>query len=345
MRHKPCLSHTNNVIVTFILQFTIVKRRLIHIAIAVMFVSTALRAQETFDGPLFQSLLIHNPAYSGSEVDGTARTLYMNHYPGNNYNLHSVYLSYDSYIPVLHGGAGIYIADEYFGGIVNDIRAGLTYSYFIQAGRDLYIHSGLSASVFHRGFNFGAAVFPDQIDAVAGVIYPSAESFGSAGKSAFDLGAGFLVNYKGHFGAFSVSHLTQPDISEAALSVDRLMRKYNLEIAGRFRAGNSDKRFIRPLLQASYQADYLSASAGAAFESNNLSLSTVLLWNNAHSLNLQCGFSVTISDLSLFYNYRFNITAEGARLPLSLMHQTGLSFRINKIEKRNNISTIILPKL
>jgi type IX secretion system PorP/SprF family membrane protein len=333
------------VIVPFILQFTIVKRKLIHTITAFMLVSLAVKAQESFDGPLFQCMLIHNPAYSGGEGDGTARTLYMNHYPGNNYNLHSVYLSYDSYIPVLHGGAGFYIADEYLGGIINDIRAGFTYSYFIQAGRELFIHSGLSASVFHRGFNFGDAVFPDQIDPVAGVVFPSAENTGAGGKSAFDLGAGFLVNYRGNFGAFSVSHLTQPDISEAGLSVDRLKRKYNLEIAGRFSAGSSDKRFIRPLFLASYQDDYFSASAGAAFESNNLSVNSVLLWNNAQSLNLQCGFAVTISDLSLFYNYRFNISAEGSRLPLSLMHQTGLSFRLNKIEKRNNISTIIIPKL
>ena len=31
-------------------------------------------------------------------------------------------------------------------------------------GKDLFINAGLTASVFHRGYNFGNAVLPDQID-------------------------------------------------------------------------------------------------------------------------------------------------------------------------------------
>ena len=53
--------------------------------------------------------------------------------------------------------------------LVNDLRGGLSYSYFLQAGRDLYINAGLSASFFHRGFNFSDAVFPDQIDPMGGI--------------------------------------------------------------------------------------------------------------------------------------------------------------------------------
>ena len=62
--------------------------------------------------------------------------------------------------PALHGGAGFYLADDYLGGIINDFRGGLSYAYFLQAGKDLFINAGLSASVFHRGFNFEGAVFP-----------------------------------------------------------------------------------------------------------------------------------------------------------------------------------------
>ncbi len=50
-------------------------------------------------GPGFQIIMMNNPAFSGSEGDGILRLSYLNFYPGNNYNLHSVYFSYDSYFP------------------------------------------------------------------------------------------------------------------------------------------------------------------------------------------------------------------------------------------------------
>ena len=77
--------------------------------------------------------------------------------------------------PYLHGGAGFYLSDDYLGGIVNDLRGGFSYAYFLQAGKDLFINAGLSASVYHRGYNFGNAVLPDQIDPLGGVSFPSSE--------------------------------------------------------------------------------------------------------------------------------------------------------------------------
>ena len=103
-------------------------------------------------------LLMDNPALSGSEGDGVLRMSYLNFYPGNSFNLNSVYLSYDSYFPGLHGGTGFYLSEDYLGGILNDLRGGFSYSYFLQAGKDLFINAGLTASFFHRGYNFGNAV-------------------------------------------------------------------------------------------------------------------------------------------------------------------------------------------
>ena len=123
-------------------------------------------------------MMINNPALAGSEGDGVLRLSYLNYFPGNNFNLHSVYFSYDSYFPVLHGGAGIYITDDYLGGIINDIRGGLSYAYFLKAGKDLFINAGLSASFYNRGYNFNNAVLPDQIDPLGGVSIPSSESLG-----------------------------------------------------------------------------------------------------------------------------------------------------------------------
>ena len=64
--------------------------------------------------------------------------------------------------------------------------------HIFSGGKDLFINAGLSASVFHRGFNFNGAVLPDQIDPLGGVSYPSSETLSNTGTTVFDLGAGFL---------------------------------------------------------------------------------------------------------------------------------------------------------
>ncbi len=157
------------------------------IIILVFVFSVICSGQETDSGPGYQMIMMNNPSFAGSEGEVLLRLSYLNYYPGNNYNLHSVYVSYDSYFSSLHGGAGIYISDDYQGGIINDIRGGLSYSYFIQAGKDIFINAGLSGSFYHRGFSFGNALFPDQIDPLAGIMYPTSEALASKGRTVFDI--------------------------------------------------------------------------------------------------------------------------------------------------------------
>ncbi len=150
------------------------------VILLIIIISTAYAAggQGLRSGPAYQMLLMNNPGLSGSEGDGVLRLSYLNYYPGNSYDLNSVYLSYDSYFPGLHGGAAFYMSEDYLGGIINDLRGGFSYAYFLQAGNDLFINAGLTASVFHRGYNFGNAVLPDQIDPVGGVTFPTSEVAG-----------------------------------------------------------------------------------------------------------------------------------------------------------------------
>ena len=76
------------------------------IFILILIVSEPIYCQETNYGPSYQTLILSNPAFTGSNLDGVLRLSYYNFYPGNHYNLHSVFLSYDSYFSSLHGGAG-----------------------------------------------------------------------------------------------------------------------------------------------------------------------------------------------------------------------------------------------
>jgi hypothetical protein len=62
-------------------------------------------------------------------------------------------------------------------------------------------------------------------------------------------------------------------------------------------------------------------------------------------MNFQTGFSLRAGRISIYYNYRFNIVSANKLLPFSLLHQTGLAFSLDNVEKRNLIKTINFPKL
>jgi type IX secretion system PorP/SprF family membrane protein len=290
-------------------------------------------------------MMINNPSLAGIAGDGELRLSYLNLYPGNNYNLHSVYFSYDSYFSEIHGGTGIYLTDDYLGGIINDIRGGLSYAYFLKAGRNLFINAGLTASVYHRGFNFSNAVLPDQIDALGGVSVPSSEVLASSGITVFDIGAGFLFTSGKFSGGFSISHLAEPNLSATGTSDEKLKRKLLIHLSGDFNLGEAQNLKIEPLTYLELQSGFINGGAGAAIESKYLAINAIVLVDNGKNLNIQAGFSVNAGRISLFYNYRFNAISGNKYMPFSLLHQTGLAFSLNNVEKRNIIKTINFPKL
>lgn len=315
------------------------------IFLAVFLTTVAIEGQETAYGPGYQTILINNPAFAGSEGDGTLRLSYLNFYPGNNFNLHSVYVSYDTYVPVLHGGAGFFLADDYLGGIINDIRGGFSYAYHFQIDKNLFINAGLTASCYYRGFNNGRIILPDQIDPLNGVFYPSGESISERGRAVFDIGTGFMIISGRFLAALALNHLATPDLSGSGLQTDRVERKLTLNFAGKFDLNKNLQIVARPVILAELQGRGLSGGAGGSLENNSLSLSAVLLANSAKNIDLQVGCSLKTGKLLFYYNYRFNITSCNKMLPVSVIHQTGLVFRLNFVDKRKIIKTINFPKL
>lgn len=311
----------------------------------ILFVPLCSQGQETLYGPGFQTITGTNPAFSGSEGNGTLRLSYFNFYPGKNYNLHSVYLSFDSYFEELHGGTGFYLANDYLGGIINDIRVGFSYAYFLQAGENIFINAGLSASVFHRGFNFSGAVLPDQIDLLGNISPVSSESLANRGKTAFDVGAGFLVISGRFFAGFSVNHLAQPEINSGGSDRDKLKRKLSFHFAADFSADKRDIFIVRPVLMAELQGDFLTTGAGVAAQIRNIAVSAVAIRNNSGSFDAKTGFMVNSGKISFLYNYCFNLHSDNSLLPFSLFHQAGIAVSLFNVEKSNRIRTIILPGL
>jgi type IX secretion system PorP/SprF family membrane protein len=301
--------------------------------------------QEIDPGPGYQMMMMNNPSLAGTGGDGVLRLSYLDFYPGNNYNLHSVYFSYDSYFSELHGGAGVYLSDDYLGGIINDFRGGLSYAYFLQAGKDFFINGGLSASIYHRGFNFDNAILPDQIDPLGGVSIPSSEVLLSSGRTVFDIGAGFLFTSGRFTGGFSINHLAEPDISATGNFSERLKRKLLVHMSEDFTLNKEQNLKIQPLTFFEIQGRFINGGAGMALECKYLAINAVVLGDNGKNLNIQTGFSFSAGRITGFYNYRFNAVSGNKLLPFSLLHQTGLAFSLNNVEKRNTIKTINFPKL
>jgi type IX secretion system PorP/SprF family membrane protein len=305
---------------------------------------SSVNGQETVYGPGFGTMLMSNPAVSGAEGSGKMRLSYMNFFPGNHYNLHSFYASYDAYVPALHGGTGLWLSNDYLGGIINDLRGGISYSYFLQAGRDLYINAGLSAGVFHRGFSFGNAVLPDMIDPIRGSVLQPGELLAAESRSVLDIGAGFLLMYGKFFAGLALTHLSQPDIS-AGSATEYLGRKLTFHAAADIGLGGNGNLALRPAGYTEIQAGRFTVALGSALESKMLSINVMLLHNEPGYTGIQTGFAVQAESLGLFYNYRFGISSQNRILPFSLLHQTGISFTLNKTDKSKALNTISLPWL
>lgn len=320
-------------------------RQIFGIIVFMMMVSVSGSSQELGAGLGYQMTLIRNPGLTGSEGSGLIRLSYLNYYPGYNYDLHFISLSYDGYFPSLHGGAGFFLTNDYLGGIVNNIQGGFSYSYFFQAGKDLFISAGLSASIYHRGYNIGNAILPDQIDPAGMVINPSGEFLSDRGTSLLDLSTG-MVFFAGNLtGGIAVSHLTRPETGNSPGLGGRLDRSLLFHLAGEINISSERNLKLRPLGKFEVENNFFSGGAGAVLESNYLSVSSILLYDNENNFDIQTGFSLQKGTLMVSYNYRFNVFSGSNMMPFSILHQTGIALILNNIEKRKTVKTINFPKL
>jgi type IX secretion system PorP/SprF family membrane protein len=320
-------------------------RRFYQIILLLLPVYVRVYGQESSYGPGFQTIMISNPAFSGSESDGILRLSYLNFYPGNNYNLHSVFFSYDAFMPDLHGGAGLFLSDDYLGGIINKMRGGLSYAYHMQAYKNIFINAGLTASFYHWGFNNSKIILPDQIDPLNGVFFPSGEVIADHGRTVLDIGTGFLFIANKLYGGFSVNHLAKPNLSGSGSPNERLKRKLSIHIAGEVSLNKNLGLTARPVFFGELQGSHYMLGAGGVIESKYLSVNTVLLTSNAKDINIQTGFSLKKGIILVFYNYRFNIASENRLVPMSLLHQTGVAVSLKNVDKRKIVKTINFPKL
>lgn len=319
--------------------------KIVKVIICVVWSCSFIYAQDSESGSVYSTPILSNPALSGSEASGKLRLLYRDYYPSQNLKLHTIYCSFDTYSEQLHGGFGFYMIENMMGDILNDFRAGATYSYHLRASRNLYINAGFMASIIHRGINAGNLVLPDQIDPVLGSVLPTADIISSSTRTVFDAGVGFLASYLNYNAGFSVNHLSNPDLTAEGSGTYRLPRRFTFHGSANFSKAGSELQ-ICPLFILNKQANFAGAGIGGSLGYNVVSINILPYADFKDGLSyFQSGISLETGRFMIGYNYCFNLNGKAALMPFTLSNQLIISLSLKNVEKRDMNKAIIYPKM
>jgi type IX secretion system PorP/SprF family membrane protein len=299
--------------------------------------------QDTWYGTMSGIHFMYNPAFTGYAGVPRADISCYSFLPGNNFGLRSVYASFNDYVTVLHGGAGLWLADDILGEIMNDFRAGACYSYHLRAGKDLFFNAGLTASLVHRGIKRGSITLPDDIDPLSGMM-GSSEYITAGDITLFDIGTGITFARGPWYGGLSVMHLTQPWLSDQQEGHNRLRRMYTVN-AGTSLSPGEGRITLNPSAAFLAQADNLTFYLGTEVLYRDL-MCGMALWQIISGFTVMepsLGWDTGIAKIILSYSY---VLAGGdTAFKGTAVVKAGISFCFNKVEKRRVIHIIKLPCL
>lgn len=304
-----------------------------------------MHAQDSEAFSFYYNPVQSNPALSGAEGPGKLRLMYRDYYPGRGLDLYSINCSYDSYLEGIHGGFGLYVSENVLGRLINDLRAGGSYSYHLRASRDLYINAGFMASVIHRYLNAGAVVLPDQIDPLMGPVLPPGEIIASGSRTVFDAGVGFLFIYRDYHAGISANHIFKPDIGGNGSEESRLGRRLSFHGSARFAAAN-EKVNVNPGFIINIQNGNLLGALGSSVGYRGLTFNILPFFDFSTGLAyVQSGFHIETGKIEMGYNLNFVPVRTDKLEPFTLSNQVYIAIGLYNVEKRGLISTINYPKM
>jgi type IX secretion system PorP/SprF family membrane protein len=312
--------------------------------LALVFYTLTLSGQDTWYGTMSGMHFMYNPAYTGSSGLPVMNISCYSFLPGNNFALRSGYASFDTYLPGLHGGTGLWLSDDMLGEIINDFRAGASYAYHLQAGRDLFFNAGLTASVVHRGIKTGAVILPGDIDPFNGFQGTHSEYITDGAVTAFDIGTGITFAKGPWYGGVSVMHLTQPWLSESRQNNDRIRRLYTVS-AGTSFSNRKGEFSLSPSVTLLAQADNVIIYLGTEALYRSL-MGGVGFWHAASGFTAaepSLGWDAGSAKIILSYSY---VLAGGdTAIKGTAIVKAGLTICFNNVEKSRAIHIIKLPDL
>jgi type IX secretion system PorP/SprF family membrane protein len=287
---------------------------------------------------------MYNPGFAGA---GGARSLNLSAFsflPGNGFGLRSVYASYDGYYDGLHGGAGVWLSDDMPGEVMNDLRGGVSYAYHFRAGRDVYITSGLTASVISRGIRRGSIILPDDIDPLRGITGAGIEYASPSAITRFDLGIGFTIASGPWYGGASVMHLTRPPLSIEDQENNRIDRLYALTGGVELTPWGEDLSLM-PSATFLAQGDEIKIYLGSEASWKGL-MASLAMWHVSGGFTA-AGYSIgwDASYVKIIISYSYILTGGSASIGGTAIVKAGAAFAFGNVEKSRAIHIIKLPLL
>ncbi|MDX9902835.1 MAG: type IX secretion system membrane protein PorP/SprF [Bacteroidales bacterium] len=312
----------------------------------------AVNGQDTWYGSVSGMHFMYNPAWTGAAGNPVMNLSAFSFLPAGGFGLRSVYASADSYFPLLHGGAGIWMSDDMTGEVMNDFRAGGSYAYHLRAGRDLFFNAGLTASVIWRGIKSGSIILPEDIDPFRGITGGSPGYAGPGSIARFDLGVGVSFATGPWYGGVSVMHLTRPYLGDDQQDHNRLRRLLNVTAGSSFAPGNG-KLIVGPYATLSVQGSDLTVHAGAEAGYRDLifglsawhSFSVVAKEYYGGFTAVQPAVGWSTGPVKIILSYSYAIAGNNVSIGGTAIVRAGLSMTFNNVEKRRVIHIIKLPLL
>ncbi len=293
-----------------------------------------------------------NPALAGGEYCPRIITNYRNQWPMLAGSFETYSFSFDLTLEPIHGGVGLSVLhDDAGNGVIKSTSVNLIYSYHTKIAKKIDLLTGFQVGSNQRSLNTDLW-FGDQIDPVAGFVYPTNDPINAAGiisKNYIDISIGTLISTNSFFLGFVAHHLTEPEdafLIESKLSMKKTIHggaviKINEAITqttGLF-AGST---YLIPNFLFKQQAETEQINIGASITNNILSggLGYRRSFENSDAVFFIVGFQK--DAIKIGYSYDFTVSSLSNSTGGA--HEISLRLQLPCIPKKIILNPIKCPK-
>lgn len=279
----------------------------------------------------------YNPASVGTGNEMKIQSIVRAQYAGYNSNFdnggapNTQIITFGAPVPVLRGGAGIYVSNDNIGPGYTTNEIQVSYSF----------QKALGKNILCLGINGGGTSLSINGDKLRPVD-PSDPSLPNTKVSQFrpDFGAGlYLYNSSYNFG-ISAKHINRPTYSFATQSGLNTL-KTTLYLNGMYRFAVTYALDISPMLIVKSDLQSFSASIGALATYNNRFYGG-LSYRTEDALGFLLGGFFAQRKLQL--GYALDLTTSNAKAKAPLSHELILSYKLIKTNKTGKKSIIRTPR-
>lgn len=309
--------------------------------------SASAWGQDPFFSQFYSSILLLNPAYTGTAHIPRISASYRNQAPALGSPFVTYNASYDVPVEILGGGLGVNLSNDVQGpGVLNWTSIDALYAYHLAVTSKISLSAGFQASYSYRLLRTGDLVLPDRLDGSADV-----ESISDQNRGYPDFAVGFMAYNRNIYGGVSMHHLTKPNMSLSKSQNQPLPRK--MTVHGGMFFSIYEKRLGREALKLNPNLVYIQQ---AGYRQLNYGLDALYkvvyagVWIR-HSIDFQVNaaslhFGYDQSYIRLGYSYDFNMLQPWNEMRNMGAHEISFLLKLdNKKRSMSNARAIKCPKI